>query len=150
MRATVILAAYPIVRRTPTRASEDNFHSAWPATASTNAFLAIMITASNYAQAKLIIDQGVASDGRFPTQSVYLAKSTDRLRNIRYAHFDNTIFDFRVAGGAAPQRTKPGQPHFPDACPRLHEWSATFHGGLECLRAGRLDGQPHVVRRRLV
>ena len=33
-----------------------------------------MLTSSNLAQAKLVIDRGVASDGTFPTQTVYLGQ----------------------------------------------------------------------------
>jgi hypothetical protein len=36
-----------------------------------------MLTSSNLAQAQAIIDRGVASDGTFPTQTVWLAKTSD-------------------------------------------------------------------------
>src|ERR1039458_10180694 len=69
--------------------SEYLFRSVTPGTSKTN-FLAVMLTASNLAQAKLVIDGGVASDGSFPTQTVYLAKSSDASRNIRYSTFDRS------------------------------------------------------------
>jgi len=48
--------------------------------------------------AQAIIDHGVGSDGACPTQTVWLAKSSDIFRNIRYLEFDNAIFDARVTG----------------------------------------------------
>ncbi len=70
-----------------------------------------MLTSSNnLAQAKAIIDHGVAGDGSFPTQTVWLAKSSDVFRNIRYVEFDNTIFDARVAGDFSIVRTNINPP----------------------------------------
>ena len=57
-----------------------------------------MITADSLAQAKQLVDQGVASDGTFPAQPVILAKSSDPVRNIRYTAFDNAIFNAKVRG----------------------------------------------------
>ena len=54
--------------------SEYLFRSMAPGSSKTN-FLAVMLTSSNLAQAELVIDGGVASDGTFPTQTVYLIKS---------------------------------------------------------------------------
>jgi hypothetical protein len=70
-----------------------------------------MITSSNLAQAKVIIDRGVASDGTFPTQTVWLAKTTDWARNVRYLEFDNAIFDARVAGDFSILRTNSDSPY---------------------------------------
>ena len=67
-----------------------------PDTAPTNCYLAMMLTASNLAGADLILSRGVASDSTFPTQSVYLAKTSDPARNVRFVEFDNAIFDSRV------------------------------------------------------
>ena len=69
-----------------------------------------MITSSNLAQAQAIIDRGVASDGTFPTQTVWLAKTSDIFRNVRYLEFDNAIFDARVAGDFSLQRTNVDSP----------------------------------------
>ena len=79
--------------------SEGIFRQTPPIAAGSNSWLVTMLTSSNLAQAKAIIDHGVASDGTFPTQTVWLAKSSDVFRNVRYLEFDNTIFDARVAGG---------------------------------------------------
>ncbi|MGA2279975.1 MAG: TIGR03790 family protein [Verrucomicrobiota bacterium] len=79
-------------------ASEGIFRQTPPVAAGSNSWLVTMITSSNLAQAQAIVDSGVASDGTFPTQTAWLAKSSDVFRNIRYLEFDNTIFDARVAG----------------------------------------------------
>ncbi len=84
--------------------SEDIFRITAPGTSATN-FLVTMITASNLAQAMLIIDRGVLGDGTFPTQTVYLCKSTDTDRNVRYQLFDNAIFNTRLRGNYSMQRT---------------------------------------------
>ena len=70
-----------------------------------------MLTCSNLAQAKQVVDRGVASDGTFPTQTVYLAKSTDVFRNIRYALFDNAIFNTRLRGNYSMARTNADSPN---------------------------------------
>jgi len=75
------------------------FAEAPPDTASTNSFLAMMLTDNTLAGAELILSRGVASDSTCPTQSVYLAKTSDPLRNVRFVEFDNAIFDGRVRGG---------------------------------------------------
>lgn len=56
-----------------------------------------MIIAGSLAQAKHLVDQGVNSDGTFPTQTVVLAKSSDPLRNLRYPGFDHAIFNTRLS-----------------------------------------------------
>ena len=90
--------------------SEYVFRSMAPGTSKTN-FLAAMLTSSNLAQAKLVIDGGVASDGTFPTQTVYLAKSSDVNRNIRYPLFDNAVFNTRLRGNYSMQRLN-GDPSY--------------------------------------
>jgi uncharacterized protein (TIGR03790 family) len=90
--------------------SEGIFRSTPPISNTNFSFLVTMITSSNLAQAKMVVDQGVNSDSTFPTQTVYLGKSTDPLRNVRFVHFDNTVFDFRVRGNAAIQRTNVNVP----------------------------------------
>src|SRR5437899_30141 len=81
------------------------FRYAPPTNAPTNSFLATMITSSNLALAKLIVDQGVLGDNTFPTQAVVLGKSSDVFRNVRYASFDNTIFNTRLRGNYNVIRT---------------------------------------------
>lgn len=78
--------------------SEGIFRSTPPINAASNSFLTMMITSSNLLQAEQIVDQGLAGDGIFPTQPVYLAKSTDADRNVRYATFDTAVFDSRIRG----------------------------------------------------
>ncbi len=91
-------------------ASESLFRQT-PVAAGSNSWLVTMITSSNLAQAQAIIDRGVASDGTFPTQMVWLAKSSDTARNVRYLEFDNTIFDARVTGDLLIQRTNSDSPY---------------------------------------
>jgi len=84
--------------------SEDIFRNTAPGDAD-NTYLVTMITASNLAQAKLIIDRGLASDAAFPTQTVVLGKnSNDPPRNVRYVTFDNTVFNTRLRGNYSVQR----------------------------------------------
>ena len=91
--------------------SEDIFRAVTQFSTNTNSFLVTMITSSNLAQAKAVVDSGVASDGTFPTQTVYLAKSiTDVARNIRYRLFDNAVFDTRLRGNYSVQRTNANTP----------------------------------------
>ncbi len=92
-------------------ASESLFRQMPPIDPGSNSWLVTMLTSSNLAQARAIIDRGVASDGAFPTQTVWLAKTTDPARNVRYAEFDNTIFDARVAGDFSIQRTNSNSPY---------------------------------------
>jgi uncharacterized protein (TIGR03790 family) len=86
-------------------ASEQIFCQAKPATAPGYSFLATMLTAGSLAQAKLLVDQGVASDSTFPAQPVILAKSSDTVRNVRYHAFDNAIFNTRLRGNYSMLRT---------------------------------------------
>ena len=92
-------------------ASESIFRQTPPIAAGSNSWLVTMITSSNLAQAQAIIDRGVASDGTFPTQTVWLAKSSDLARNVRYLEFDNTIFDARVTGDFSILRTNSDSPY---------------------------------------
>jgi uncharacterized protein (TIGR03790 family) len=92
-------------------ASESIFRRTPPSAAGSNAWLVAMITASNLAQAQAIIDAGVASDGTFPGQMVWLAKTTDTARNVRYLEFDSTVFDARVTGDSSLLRTNSDSPN---------------------------------------
>jgi uncharacterized protein (TIGR03790 family) len=83
--------------------SEGIFRSVAPGISKTN-FLAVMLTASNLVSAKRVIDRAVAGDGTFPTQTVYLAKSSDVFRNLRYALCDNAVFNTRLRGNCSVQR----------------------------------------------
>jgi len=91
--------------------SEGIFRQTPPIAASSNSWLVTMITSSNLCQAQAIIDLGVASDGAFPTQTVWLAKTSDLARNVRYLEFDDAIFDARVAGDFSILRTNSDAPY---------------------------------------
>ena len=78
--------------------SEDVFRARPPISAASNSWLVTMITSSNLAMAEQIVDQGAVSDSTFPTQTVYLVKSADMARNVRFKTFDNAIFDTRLLG----------------------------------------------------
>ena len=91
--------------------SEGIFRQTPPIAVGSNSWLVTMLTSSNLAQAQAIIDHGVASDGAFPTQMVYLDKSSDVFRNVRYPEFDNTIFDARVVGDFSVVRTNLNSPY---------------------------------------
>lgn len=73
-------------------------------------WLVTMITASNLVEAKAIVDRGVAADESWPTQSVYLLKSTDSARNVRHWSFDDAIFEQRVLGRVPVIRTNANSP----------------------------------------
>lgn len=84
-------------------ASEGIFRQTPPLSLASNSWLVTMITSSNLAQAKSLAARGAASDGTFPTQTVWLAKSGDAIRNVRYLQFDNAIFDTRLRANYAVQ-----------------------------------------------
>ena len=86
-------------------ASEAVFRQAPPVGAPGYSFLATMITGASLAQAEQLVDHGVASDGTFPQQPVVLAKSSDPYRNVRYAYFDNAIFNVNILGVSSILRT---------------------------------------------
>ena len=85
--------------------SEQPFALAPPDTAVTNSFLAVMLTDTALAGAQQFLQRGVASDGSFPAQTVYLARTSDAARSVRYIEFDNAIFSTRVSGGHSVIRT---------------------------------------------
>ncbi|MGP8198764.1 MAG: TIGR03790 family protein [Limisphaerales bacterium] len=86
--------------------SELPFAEGAPDTAATNSFLAVMLTDSNgLAGAELILDRGVAGDSSFPAQPVYLEKTADTARNVRFYEFDNAVFETRIHGGHPTVRT---------------------------------------------
>jgi uncharacterized protein (TIGR03790 family) len=85
--------------------SELPFALAEPETASTNAFLAVMLTDTNLAQAESTLERGVASDSSFPPQTVYLEKTSDVNRNVRFILFDNAIQECRARGDDDVTRT---------------------------------------------
>jgi uncharacterized protein (TIGR03790 family) len=91
--------------------SEGIFRQTPPISAASNSWLVMMITSTNLAQARAVVDSGVASDYRVPTQTVMLAKSpTDRLRRVRLYVFDNSVINVRLRGNAAIARTNAVSP----------------------------------------
>ncbi|TAL07215.1 MAG: TIGR03790 family protein [Verrucomicrobia bacterium] len=84
--------------------AEDVFRNLNPGTFKTN-HLAVMLTAETLNQARRMVDQGVASDGTFPTQTALLAHTTDYGRNVRYLEFDDAIFNTRLRSVFDLQRT---------------------------------------------
>ena len=85
--------------------SELPFSQATPNTAATNSFLAMMLTDTNLAGAENILCRSVAADNTYPTQTVYLAKTSDPARNVRFVEFDNAVFENQVAGNYAVNRS---------------------------------------------
>jgi uncharacterized protein (TIGR03790 family) len=84
--------------------SELSFAQAPPNTAATNSFLAMMLTDTSLAAAENILRSSVASDYSYPTQAVYLAKTSDAARNVRFVEFDNAVFENQVVGNHAISR----------------------------------------------
>ena len=64
----------------------------------------MMLTDTSLAGAENILCRGVAADGTCPTQNVYLAKTSDTARNVRFVEFDNAVFENQVAGNYAVTR----------------------------------------------
>ncbi|MBC8096618.1 MAG: TIGR03790 family protein, partial [Akkermansiaceae bacterium] len=78
--------------------SESIYRATPPINSASNSWLAIMLTATNLGAAKAIVDRGAVSDATFPTQTVYLAKTYDVNRTVRYVLFDDAVFDTRIRG----------------------------------------------------
>ena len=83
--------------------SEGIFRQTPPISANSNSWLVMMLTSSNLAQAKAVVDRGVVSDASFPTQTVYLIHfqnlnytTADPFRDIRYPFYDDVVFDSRL------------------------------------------------------
>lgn len=86
--------------------SEGVFRETPPISVNSNAWLVMMLTSSNLAQAKALVDRGVASDYSFPTQKVFLIHyEDDPFRGVRYAQFDDAIFDSHLRAAARVVRT---------------------------------------------
>ena len=51
----------------------------------------MVIAGNNFAEAKKLIDRGVASDGSFPKGSGYLVSTTDQNRNVRAAYYPDIV-----------------------------------------------------------
>jgi uncharacterized protein (TIGR03790 family) len=94
--------------------SELPFALAEPATASTNAFLAVMLTDTSLSQAESTLERSAASDSSFPSKTVYLEKTTDIDRNVRFVLFDNAIQECRARSDEEVTRTNSDFTSFTD------------------------------------
>jgi uncharacterized protein (TIGR03790 family) len=65
----------------------------------TNALLTFMLTGSSLDAARSVMNRGVQSDSTFPTEAIYLTKTSDWARNVRFSEFDEAIFNARILGG---------------------------------------------------
>ena len=95
--------------------SELPFALAPPATAPTNAFLAVMLTDTNLAQAEATLAQGIAADSTFPSQTVWLEKTSDIFRNLRFLVFDYAIQECRARSDNTVNRTNSDSTSLTDA-----------------------------------
>src|SRR5262249_26499924 len=59
--------------------------------------------------------QGVNSDGSFPSNLIYLLKTTDMARNVRFIEFDNAIFDSQTRGDDSIVRLETDSTSFPSS-----------------------------------
>ena len=90
--------------------SEGIYRQTPPINAGSNSWLTILLTATNLAKAKALVDLGRASDSTFPTQTVFLAKSSDSVRNLRHLQADNAILNTRVQGNSRVVLTNVSSP----------------------------------------
>jgi uncharacterized protein (TIGR03790 family) len=95
--------------------SELPFALAEPETAATNGFLAMMLTDTNLAQAESTLERGAGSDSTYPPETVYLEKTSDSARNVRFILFDNAIQECRARGDNAVTRTNSDSTELSDA-----------------------------------
>lgn len=100
--------------------------------------LVTMITATNLYEAKRTVDQGVTSDSTFPSQTVFLGKSDDRLRNVRYATFDNAVIDSRLLGRPTIQRTNVNNPAGLGYIAGYQNGTAVFDAGQNLFAPGSM------------
>src|ERR1022692_3329908 len=63
-----------------------------------------MLTDTNLATAENTLRRSVTADSSWPTQAVYLAKTDDLLRNVRFVEFDNAVFENQVVSNFAVSR----------------------------------------------
>jgi uncharacterized protein (TIGR03790 family) len=78
--------------------SEMPFERAKPDTADTNGFLTFMLTDNTLAGAEAVLQRALISDSSFPTQAVYLEKTSDWARSVRFLSSDNAVFESRLSG----------------------------------------------------
>jgi uncharacterized protein (TIGR03790 family) len=95
--------------------SELPFALAEPDTATNGAFLAVMLTDTSLARAQSTLERGVLSDSTFPPETVYLEKTSDIARNVRFVLFDNAIQECRARGDDALTRISSESTDFTNA-----------------------------------
>ena len=105
--------------------SEGIFRKTPPISANSNSWLVTMITETNLQLAEQIINQGVAGDSTFPTNTVWLGKSDDFARNVRFVSFDNAIFNARLRGNYSMMRTNTDTGYF--SSPVLGYQNGTYY-----------------------
>ena len=81
--------------------AERPFRLAPPGTATTNSFLAMMLTDTSLTRAETILHRAVAADQTDPTQRVALEETTDTARNVRFLEANNAVFENQIAGNDA-------------------------------------------------
>ena len=126
--------------------SELPFELAKPNTATTNSFLAFMLTDNTLAGAEAILARGLLSDGSFPTQTVYLEKTSDPARNVRFFSFDNATFDARIRHDPSVVRITSDSTTFQNIRGLLTGF-ATLSLPADAFVAGGLRRQSHFLRR---
>jgi uncharacterized protein (TIGR03790 family) len=95
--------------------SELPFTLAEPETASTNAFLAVMLTDTNFSYAESTLVRGGTSDRSFPSETIYLEKTSDSARNVRFILFDNAVQECRASSVNNVTRTNSDNTFVTDA-----------------------------------
>lgn len=130
--------ALPSAAASPYAAIESPLREVPNAPTFANALLTTMITASNLASVKSIVDQGVLSDIAPPAQEVTLAKSPDRLRNIRYLRFDDAVMDLRLLGAPAANRVDCADPSALGYIAGYQNGMASFNLGLTRFSPGAI------------
>ena len=126
--------------------SEMPFSQAMPDTATTNSFLAMMLTDTNLAAAESTLTHSVAADSTYPTQTVYLAKTDDSARNVRFVEFDNSVFENQVLGTYAATRIDTDSTSFTNLF-GLMTGLVNFSVGHKCFCARRFGRQSDFVWR---
>ncbi len=105
-----------------------------------------MLTDTNLAQAESTLERGAASDSSFPPETVYLEKTSDSARNVRFVLFDNAIQECRARGDDAVTRTNSDSTALTDAL-GLDTGLADFSVPANAFVPGRGGGQPDILWR---
>ena len=101
----------------------------------------MMLTDTNLAAAENTLRRGVAADCSYPTQTVYLAKTDDAARNVRFVEFDNAVFENQVVGNDAVTRIDTDSTAFTNLF-GLQTGLARFLAGHQCFCARRIGATP--------